>query len=72
MGVGVLVLGAYFHVLENLMWYCVEVGLMGYVSIWMLSVFFRTCCSSWGVCRFLVRFTWLCMHNINVSDGSTF
>jgi hypothetical protein len=72
MGVGVLVLGVFFHVLEKLMWYCVGVGLLGYVSIWMLSVFFRMCCSLWGACRFVVKFTWLCIHIIDVSDESTF
>ena len=45
---------------------------MGYVSIWMLIVSFRMCCGLWGVCKFIVRFTWLCMHIIDVSNGSTF
>jgi hypothetical protein len=35
-----------------------------------LIVSFKTYCSVCGVYKFVVRFTWLCMH-IDVSDGST-
>ena len=38
---------------------------MGYVSMCMLTVFFRTCCSSCGICKFIVRFIWLCMYIID-------
>jgi hypothetical protein len=50
-GVEVFVLGTFFHVLENFTWYCVGVGLMGCVSVWVLVVLCRTFCSSCGVIR---------------------
>jgi hypothetical protein len=31
-----------------------------------------TCASSWGVCKVVVGLVWLCMHIIDVSDGSTY
>lgn len=45
---------------------------MGYVSLCVLSVFFRIFCSFCGVCKFIVRCIWLCMEIIDVSDGSTY
>ena len=67
---GVLALGASFHALEIFTLYFAGVGLMGYVSICVLIVFCRTCCSSCGVCKFGVRFVWLCTHIIDVREGS--
>ena len=34
---------------------------MGVCVYVYVNCFFRTCCSSCGVCKFIVRFTWLCM-----------
>ena len=64
---GAFVLVASFHASEKLTWVCEGFGLMGYVSTCMLIVVFRTCCSSCGVCKFVVRFTWLCMHILLMS-----
>ena len=69
---GTLVLGAFFHALENLTWYVVGVGLMGYVSMCVFVMCFRTCCSACGVCKFVMGCVWLCMYIIDVSDGSTY
>ena len=44
---------------------------MGYVLTCMLIVVFRTFWSPLGVYRFLVGLIWLCMHIIEVRDGST-
>jgi hypothetical protein len=48
------------------------VGLMGKVSMCVLMVCSSTCASSCGVLKFVVRLVWLCMHNIVVSEGSTY
>ena len=56
---GVLFLGACFHVFENLMRKCGVVVLMGYVSMCVLVMCFNTCGSSCGVCRLVVGFVWL-------------
>ena len=58
--------------LEDLTLNCVGVGFMAWVSMCVLSVFFRTFYSLCGVCRFLDRCNWLCMLIIDVSDGSTY
>ena len=68
-GVGALVLGASFHALEIFTWYFVGVGLMGYVSMCVLIVLCRTCCSVCGVCKFVVGCTWLCTHIIDAREG---
>ena len=68
-GVGALVLGASFYVLENFTWYFVWVGLMGYVSMCVLFVFCRTWCSACGVCKLVVGCVWLCTHIIDVREG---
>jgi hypothetical protein len=52
-GVGALVLGAFFHVLENFTWYFMGVDLMGYVSMCMLIVFCRTWHSACGFVNLL-------------------
>ena len=38
----------------------------------VLVVCSSICVSSRGVCRFVVGLVWLCMHIIDVSDGSTY
>ncbi len=38
----VLILGVFFHVFKNLMWYCGVVVLMGYVSLCVFVVCFST------------------------------
>ena len=43
MGVGFFDLGAFFHVLQNLKWYCVGVGLTGCVSMWVLLIYVGCC-----------------------------
>ena len=50
----------------------VGVGLMGCMSMCVLSVLLRTFCSSSGVCRFVVGCDWLCMQIIDVRVGSVY
>ena len=69
---GMLVLGVFFHVWENLIWYCGLVGFMGKVSICVFVVCFNMNASSCGVCRWRVGFVCPCIHIIEVSDGSTY
>ena len=64
--IGVLVFGASFHALEILTWYFVGVGRMGYMSMCMLIVAFRTFCNTCGVYNCIVWCVWLCMHIIDV------
>ena len=47
---GMLVLGVFFHVWENLIWYYGVVGFMGKVSICVFVVCFNMSASSCGVC----------------------
>ena len=70
-GIGILALGASFHAFEIFTLYFTRVGLMGCVFICVLIVFRRTCCSSCGVCKFVVRFVWLCMYIIDFREGSS-
>jgi hypothetical protein len=49
----------------------VGVVLLGYVSMYVLIVLFKSYCSSCGICEFVVRFIWLCLHIIDVKDGFT-
>lgn len=49
--VGVLFLGVFFHVCENLRWYCGVVGLMWCMFISLFVICCSTCASSCGVCR---------------------
>ena len=44
---------------------------MGEVIRRVLMVVSNIFASSTGVCMFVVRLLWLCMHIIDVSDGST-
>ena len=45
---------------------------MGCVFIVVFVVCRSTCVSSGGVCKLGVRVAWLCMHMIDVSEGSTY
>ena len=47
-------------------------GLMGKVSMHVLAVSSSTLMSSCGVRKFIVGLLWLCMHIIDVSDGSMY
>ena len=49
-----------------------DVVVCGGVLTCMLIVVFRTFCSSRGVRKFIVGLIWLCMHIIEVRDGSTY
>ena len=43
---------------------------MGCVSMCKFIVFLSICCSSCGVCMFVVRLAWLCMQISDVMKGS--
>ena len=59
---------AFLRVLENLTLYGVVVGVIGWMSICVVSVFWSSC----GVCMFVVGNCWLCMHINDVSAGSVY
>ena len=65
-------LGALFHELENLTLEGFMLGLMGRVSMCMLSVFFRTFCSSCGGCIVVGGCAGLYILIMDVSNGSTY
>ena len=69
---GEVVLGALFHELENLTLYGFVLGFMGWVSMCMLNVFFRTFYNSCGGCIFIGGCVGLCIQIIDVSVGSTY
>ena len=66
------IMGVFFQILENLMWYLGGVGLMDMVFICVLVVCSNICVSICGVLRFIVGLDWLYMHSMIVSDGSTY
>ena len=45
-------------------------GCIWYVSICVLVILFNRYCSSCVILRFGVNIVWLCMHRMDVSDGS--
>ena len=61
LGGGMLVLGAVFHALENLMLYLLGVGWMGWVSMCVFVIRFRMLFSLSRNCGCVVGFVWLCM-----------
>ena len=69
---GEVALGALFHELENLTLYGFVLGFMGWMSMCILSVIFRTFCNSCGGCIFIGSCVGLCTQIIDVSNGSMY
>ena len=69
---GMLTLGVFFHILEILTLYCVELGIMGWVSMCVFVNCCNICFSVCGVRTFGLSVAWLCMHMIDVSAGSSY
>ena len=69
---GIITLGAVFHMLENFTLYCVELGLMGWVSICELLICCKVCFNVCGVRTVGFSVGWLCTQMIEVSAVSTY
>ena len=47
-------------------------GLIACISICVVVILFSMFCSSCEVCEFSVNVAWLCIHIMDVSDGSAY